>query len=783
MDQASPVLQKLSRETKVFNDQITLARRGLEALGRGTGLAAISSQFGTINARLLTATASANAFAVAMQRASAASVAVRPPGAVPLVPRGGIPAPSGRSYGGGRSRDGLHVSGISQNIPTAFGHASAHMRGDASGVLIGEAVGIWALTKTMKAAKEYQHQMAQMETLFGNSPNAPQMLGAARDKAWEITRNVRGTEVGENLKTIGEMYSIVGASNALALAPKLAMMDQVLANAGKGKEHGSAYVMTRANELLGTLLNPTTHQVDLPAFEKMMDLMTRVVIGTHGKVTPAEWLAFAKQAGPAAGNLTDEGFYTAAAVIQATSGQRAGTAMQAMNREFVGGVMPQRTAEELVKLGIAQAGDFEVKKGGHIVAKTDAMADLVAKLQRDPLSAFVNNIIPALERAGVTTKEQFQREIYKIFTTSTNQRLAWEIYRGREQMGQERGRMMSSLSTGAAYDVIMNKDPAAVTKGFTAAFHNLLAAFGDPLLSAAVPNMIMLTGAMNAMQGVVRAHPQISGTLGGGLGLSALGAGAGWLLGRPFRMQGAGARWGASAGGALGAYLGWSGYENSVKSDSMALAGAHAFMGAGDLGSAVGASSTARQYMKAGFTFGSLTADLERRRRFEKNATPMKALEWGGWGIEKGTELAFDALFGGRGANSGLARAMGGAVPFLATVGMWGNLAGNLGMGGLALYDEAHSHGPMWSGDIMRGQRGGRSVRELLRDEFHEERERLGIDKIEIEPGKVTINLDGNAIGEAVMNFFVRRGSGPAEGAPYHDSTYSTSPTDLTGIQ
>jgi hypothetical protein len=50
-------------------------------------------------------------------------------------------------------------------------------------------------------------------------------------------------------------------------------------------------------------------------------------------------LNYAQQAGPAAAALDDQGIYTTAAIMQAMKGFRAGTAAQAVQRQFSGGVM------------------------------------------------------------------------------------------------------------------------------------------------------------------------------------------------------------------------------------------------------------------------------------------------------------------------------------------------------------------------------------------------------------------------------------------------------------
>lgn len=42
-----------------------------------------------------------------------------------------------------------------------------------------------------------------------------------------------------------------------------------------------------------------------------------------------------------------------------------------------------------------------------------------------------------------------------------------------------------------------------------------------------------------------------------------------------------------------------------------------------------------------------------------------------------------------------------------------------------------------------------------------------------------TLNVDGRKMAEVVTKYQVQEGAGPAEGAPYHDSTYSTAPIDF----
>jgi hypothetical protein len=524
-DQAMPTIAALAREARTLADAVLAAKTELAALGRVPGLSVLSRQLSGVNRAVQNVTRNAvtmNAALAGGATQAAGIMAATGAGGTPRIPQ----APGGRGGGGASRRHGAGFSPhFRQSVPTAFGHASLGFGGEAGEVGMGAAASMWAVFETAKQAKAMMHQQVLMQTLGLDQDEISQ----ATARAWQTSREVTGTSAAENLKSIGEMYSVVGLPGALALSPKLAQLDQVLSRMGKGADEGSGYVLTRATELMGKLTDPVTHQVDLGMFGRELDVMTRVVAATHGKVTPKEWLNFAKQAGPASGSLTDEGMFTEATIIQAMGGYRAGTAAAALARQFAGGIMSQRTAGALESMGIAQPGDFEVRRGGQVVAKRGAMGDLVSKLQHDPLGAIVDNIIPALEAHGIKSNEDISREIYKIIGTGPGQREVYELIRGREQIRQERARAQKGMATGEGYGALAGKDPDQVTAGFTSAFGNMLAAIGSPIMAAAIPNMIALTNAFNFIQKAVLDHPGLTTGIFGTIMRAATGGAAGIL--------------------------------------------------------------------------------------------------------------------------------------------------------------------------------------------------------------------------------------------------------------
>jgi hypothetical protein len=568
-DQVTPALMKMSAEMRAFNNLVKSTRNELSLLGRSPGLKQLTtmlgtmrtelqsvmaasatmsrsmgSNFGTLNARIATSTANVNSLTAALGRAATATAAIRATG--PLIPRGGAPGGGGRGPG---SHAGMGLGSIGYGVPMAAGHASAHFRGEGVGPMVAGGLGLWAGAKLFEAATAPLHEEAGLALLGLKGSQIPQ----AREQAWRTARAVPGTTYAEALKIIGEQSPVLGFEGALDTNEMMARASTVLKRAGKGSDE-DIMSLTRAGELAGQFINPTTHQVDLGLHKRWLDWSLKAVIGTHGKVTPSEILNVFKQGGPALGSLTEEGFFTEMAIAQAMGGHRAGTAATSLARQFAGGKMTGSVAQELMDLGIANKGDFTIGRGGHVFAKSDSMKEFVDKLQRDPLGAFAEYMFPKLEAAGVNTPEQFQRKTYQIFGTAPAQREAYELYRGREQIKKEREFVMGGLGADAAKTVQDSKDFGQATTNFTSAWETLMGAVGSPMAQAAIPTMNAFADAFKGLAETAAAHPKVSNVVGD----TVLGASAGALLGAGlgFFVGGVGAGPGAMLGARIGAGIG-----------------------------------------------------------------------------------------------------------------------------------------------------------------------------------------------------------------------------------
>ncbi|OYY02694.1 MAG: hypothetical protein B7Y73_08515 [Acidocella sp. 35-58-6] len=371
-----------------------------------------------------------------------------------------------------------------------------------AGLAFGGSALVKGVIGLVEHAKEFEHEMAKGRALGLSSIDMAKVAA----QAWQNTRDVMGTSAAGAVNTIGSLYSIVGLDEALTLSKQFEQANRVLASVGKGAE-GSAYIIARAGELMGQFTDPKSGHLDVARFSGFLDTIVKSVIATHGKVGANEWLAYGKQAGPAAGGLSPDGMLTTTAIIQAMGGFRAGTAAAAMAREFAGGIMSQRVAKELVHVGAAQEGDFEIGRGGQVIAKTGAMRELVDALRKDPLTAVNDILLPKLIKAGIDTNEKMIAEMYHIFSTAPAQRMGYELYRGRAQIEAERERAKLAMGVGGA-NANRSTDPMDVEKGARSAFNNMLTALGDGALKAAVPMMLELTGVFNRIAQLGTAHPE-----------------------------------------------------------------------------------------------------------------------------------------------------------------------------------------------------------------------------------------------------------------------------------
>jgi hypothetical protein len=321
-------------------------------------------------------------------------------------------------------------------------------------------------------------------------------------RAVDITNSVKGTDVAENLNIMSELRSSLGTEDAGKFAEKFAEIDKVTKFlGGKGD---SAYELMRAGHLSGLISDHETHQIDPAKLDSVLDQMLKVTEGTSGKVSAQEWLNYMKQAGAASGNLTPEGLASAGVIMQDMGGYRGGTAVQALNRQFVGGKMASPVAEELERLGVLAHGGWEKTKGGGVNIHEGAMKDMDL-LAKDPL-LFANAFRKAMEDKGILDPLKQQQEVFKAIGTGPAQRAMYDMIRNSGQMMRERDSFMQASGSKAGVGEINDKSYSANMKAFNAEWENFLKIAGSTLVPTAVKMLQFLTEGLTGLKNFSAEH-------------------------------------------------------------------------------------------------------------------------------------------------------------------------------------------------------------------------------------------------------------------------------------
>jgi Phage tail lysozyme len=365
---------------------------------------------------------------------------------------------------------------------------------------IGLLTGLKAVTEQ---AKGLTHELTQIKKL-GVTPEEYERY---RSAAFSMPSRVAGVTSADALKVLSTSHSMFGVEGSIKILEPLLKFQQVLGNTlgDYDKAGESMKQMIRAAEISGQFVNESTHKVDPDKVSKFLELGTKVAAATHGMVGPQAWLNMAQQGGPMLSTMSEEGLLTMAMVSQAMGGHRAGTALQALGREFLGLKMTTPTAEALDALGFFKSEPYTDKAGRVRNAWTtnrdraggpwsETGKEFVNSLQEDPLKA-AGVLMGALNAHGFNNMKDIIPMLYKIMGTDTARRIEHELLRNMPQMFDERGRVKKGLGLNASANV-QSEDYEQVEHNYEAAKNEMLSQLGLPLMKFAIPIMEQFTKTM-----------------------------------------------------------------------------------------------------------------------------------------------------------------------------------------------------------------------------------------------------------------------------------------------
>ncbi len=410
----------------------------------------------------------------------------------------------------GRQFLGIHTT--AGQITNQFNRWALALGGVAA-VMGGSAI-IGGIVKLAEHGKEVAHQLELMKIKgmeFGE-------IQEANARALEVTSTVLTTTYSGNLKHISELrYAFGGTADAMQYLEAVSKANAVL-NAVKGGAGGVDQVWELVKSLEQKGLTTTPEE-----FLSYADAMTKAVVATGGKVTPAMFQSAFKY-GRTAMLGWDESFIgeILPRLIQsmATSGGGGGggsggpgNALMTGFRQIVSGIMSKPAAELFGALGLANVTH------AHGTTKSFTRVDpgLQDQFIRDPYEAIQKYIMPALVRRFGRDQNTLIKELGILFPVRTFGAAGTEMgLQGRYMLGDqspfEKDRRLTQLAMGVnAYDDLITRDPTTVIAAFHAQMKNLGETLGAPIWAPggmALKAISSLTVMLNSMARFAGAHPE-----------------------------------------------------------------------------------------------------------------------------------------------------------------------------------------------------------------------------------------------------------------------------------
>lgn len=409
------------------------------------------------------------------------------------------------------SRDLLGVHSKVKDIEKNFGGWAKAIGGTAA--IMGGVAIIGGLVKIAKHGADVNHQLNLMK-IQGMQVGEIQLASA---KAMEVSGKVLTSTYSENLAHLRELrYAFGDTPDAMKYLETVTKANAVL-NSVKGGGKDQVWELVKSLEQKGLTANPQE-------FESYVGQMTKAIVASGGKVTPAQFFSAFKY-GRTSMLGWDETFVTQylPRLIQSMSSGGGGggsggpgNALMSAFAKVVQGQMPKTAAEEFKRMGLTPGGVQHIKGssesqvGGGILGK-----DL---FQSSPYEWVQTVLMPKLAEHGITSQNQIIEQISKMFPVRTASQVISEMgLQGRFHEGdqspfeKDAKLQREAFDQRMSYDTLIKNDYDTMMKAFHAQWKTLNEVVGAPLLEPGGPVVQALAGITSLMSSISQAaqtHPE-----------------------------------------------------------------------------------------------------------------------------------------------------------------------------------------------------------------------------------------------------------------------------------
>ena len=416
---------------------------------------------------------------------------------------------------------------------------------------------------------------------------------------------------------------------------------------------------------------------DLKRYEAYLDSYIRAQQVMGKSITPEQMYEFAKYTKASGATLSDRfKFTTGVSMAQEMGGSTVGVSIDQFVKQVVGGFQGSQhaAAKEFVKLGLANADDFEKTKTGDIKGLKPGRHVAGHRLAMTDPDLWVNQfLVPALEKAGHKSEEDQVAMVRRLFPSGRAADIVAKLITQRPSI-EAQSKLYEKAQGINAYKT-NQQDPFVALNSLSTSLKNFAATVTSP----------MMENAAKAMSGMASWM--------GGLGEAV----ARWQKENPDAAKVVSG--GAVAAGAVGGGV----LTYNLVSGLMT--------GFGLKGSALALDGSAAALTRAAILLGGSKApDL-----------PVPGAKDGG---KSWAGAVWNTVKSGAGVVGGaVATYAPGVIPPAAVIG-------GFVLGGYALHEQSKPYSGMTGAERARARRGGKTLDDVFRDHFNEDRDRLNLPRL-----------------------------------------------------
>jgi hypothetical protein len=418
------------------------------------------------------------------------------------------PMLSARGSSGGRGGGGhggsFHAGSPGASVPAFAGGTG----GGGFWELIGGAVVLDAVKNVFSAGGDLENQKKLLRDKLGTRGTEAD-INSATAAAIKYSTGGPGRVIGVTpagaLKGIDELLAVTpNLKAAIELYGPMARAAKTLEELTGQPAEATMKTLAKGIENTGGGINPTTGELDPARMQSAVDAAVKTIIAGGGFIDASTLFGYAKQAG-GMGRITTNLDAAQDEIITSLidqGGNRTGTAISALGRQFLGDKMTYPTALALSNLGLMPDGHWS--KAGTGVTMDPGFDIRGIDEIKDPqkgMGAWLNDVwAPYVRKRFAEEGKEFNpanimQESYKDFGQATGQRLALMFLMNKAQQDRDIS-IRHGVDPSSAYSNIGDKDYAANINN-VGAIKGFIEIFGSASVPAAIVGLHLLTDAIH----------------------------------------------------------------------------------------------------------------------------------------------------------------------------------------------------------------------------------------------------------------------------------------------